>query len=82
MVVHDRAEAWALADRLMILLDGRLAATGSPRDLLEQLASPAREVIEYAGAHRTLEFEPNPDLFVDDLLRWLERRTAAHKPPG
>ena len=28
VVVHDRAEAWALADRVLILLDGRLAASG------------------------------------------------------
>ena len=26
LVVHDRAEAWALADRLIVLLDGRIAA--------------------------------------------------------
>ncbi len=34
VVVHDRAEAWALADRLLILIDGRLVAEGSPRELL------------------------------------------------
>jgi ABC-type sugar transport system ATPase subunit len=35
VVVHDRAEAWALADRLIVLLDGRVAAQGSPRVVLE-----------------------------------------------
>ena len=30
VVVHDRAEAWALADRLIVLLDGRVAAQGTP----------------------------------------------------
>ena len=40
VVVHDRAEAWALADRLLILIDGRLVADGSPRDLLERPPSP------------------------------------------
>jgi ABC-type multidrug transport system ATPase subunit len=35
VVVHDRAEAWALADRLLILIDGELVATGTPRGLLE-----------------------------------------------
>ncbi len=35
VVVHDRAEAWALADRLLILIDGALVAAGAPRDLLE-----------------------------------------------
>ncbi|HXD66631.1 MAG TPA: ABC transporter ATP-binding protein [Solirubrobacteraceae bacterium] len=40
VVVHDRAEAWALADRLLILIDGRLVADGSPRDLLEHPPTP------------------------------------------
>jgi ABC-type sulfate/molybdate transport systems ATPase subunit len=40
VVVHDRAEAWALADRLLILIGGRLVADGSPRELLERPPSP------------------------------------------
>jgi ABC-type sulfate/molybdate transport systems ATPase subunit len=35
VVVHDRGEAWALADRLLVLIDGALVADGSPRALLE-----------------------------------------------
>ena len=41
VVVHDRAEAWALADRLLVLIDGRLVADGPPRELLERPPSPA-----------------------------------------
>jgi ABC-type sulfate/molybdate transport systems ATPase subunit len=41
LVVHDRAEAWALADRLVILMDGRIAADGQPRDVLEAPPTPA-----------------------------------------
>jgi ABC-type sulfate/molybdate transport systems ATPase subunit len=41
VVVHDRAEAWALADRLLILIEGRLVADGTPRELLERPPSPA-----------------------------------------
>jgi ABC-type sulfate/molybdate transport systems ATPase subunit len=47
VVVHDRAEAWALADRLLILLDGRLAASGSPRALLEH--PPSESVARFLG---------------------------------
>jgi ABC-type sugar transport system ATPase subunit len=47
IVVHDRAEAWALADRLIVLLDGRVAADGSPRDVLDHPASP--DVAEFLG---------------------------------
>jgi ABC-type sulfate/molybdate transport systems ATPase subunit len=42
VVVHDRAEAWALADRLLILIDGRIVADGSPRTLL---ADPPTELV-------------------------------------
>jgi ABC-type sulfate/molybdate transport systems ATPase subunit len=42
VVVHDRAEAWALADRLLILIDGELVAEGPPHELLEH---PPTEVV-------------------------------------
>jgi ABC-type sulfate/molybdate transport systems ATPase subunit len=41
VVVHDRAEAWALADRVIVLLDGRVAASGSPEQVLDRPPSPA-----------------------------------------
>jgi ABC-type sulfate/molybdate transport systems ATPase subunit len=47
VVVHDRAEAWALADRLLVLIDGELVATGPPRDVLA--APPTREVARFLG---------------------------------
>jgi ABC-type sulfate/molybdate transport systems ATPase subunit len=47
VVVHDRAEAWALADRLVILIDGRIAALGAPRDVLDHPPSP--EVARFLG---------------------------------
>ena len=53
VVVHDRAEAWALADRLLILIDGRLAAHGTPRDLLER--PPNLEVARFLGFDGRLE---------------------------
>jgi ABC-type nitrate/sulfonate/bicarbonate transport system ATPase subunit len=53
VVVHDRAEAWALADRLLILLDGRIVAAGAPRTLLEQPPDPA--VARFLGFDGALE---------------------------
>jgi ABC-type nitrate/sulfonate/bicarbonate transport system ATPase subunit len=47
LVVHDRAEAWALADRLVILLDGRIAAQGRPGDVLDRPAT--EEVARFLG---------------------------------
>ncbi len=53
IVVHDRAEAWALADRLLILIDGQLAASGPPRELLQQPPSPAvARFLGYDGSLR------------------------------
>jgi ABC-type multidrug transport system ATPase subunit len=53
VVVHDRAEAWALAGRLLIVLEGRLVADGSPRELLER--PPTVEVARFLGFDGTLE---------------------------
>lgn len=47
VVVHDRGEAWALADRLLVLLDGRLVAAGPPRELLEH--PPGVAVARFLG---------------------------------
>jgi ABC-type nitrate/sulfonate/bicarbonate transport system ATPase subunit len=47
LVVHDRAEAWALADRLVVMLDGRIAAAGTPREVLER--PPTAEVARFLG---------------------------------
>ncbi len=47
VVVHDRAEAWALADRLLILIDGRIVADGPPATLLS--APPSAVVARFLG---------------------------------
>jgi ABC-type sugar transport system ATPase subunit len=47
VIVHDRAEAWALADRVGVLLDGRLQAIGPPQEVLEHPQS--RAVAEFVG---------------------------------
>ena len=47
VVVHDRAEAWALADRLLVLLDGGVAAAGTPRAVLE--SPPTEPVAAFLG---------------------------------
>jgi ABC-type sulfate/molybdate transport systems ATPase subunit len=47
VVVHDRAEAWALADRLLILIDGRIVADGAPATLLS--TPPSALVARFLG---------------------------------
>jgi ABC-type proline/glycine betaine transport system ATPase subunit len=53
IVIHDRSEAWALADRVVILLDGRIAASGPTRDVLDHPATP--EVAAFLGFSGRLE---------------------------
>ena len=53
IVVHDRSEAWAFADRLLILIDGRLVADGTPRRLLVDPPTPqVARFLGYDGAMR------------------------------
>jgi ABC-type sulfate/molybdate transport systems ATPase subunit len=40
VVVHDRTEAWALADRLLVMIDGKLVADGTPSELLTHPPNP------------------------------------------
>jgi ABC-type sugar transport system ATPase subunit len=53
VVVHDRAEAWALADRLLVLIAGELVAAGSPRELLEN--PPSIAVARFLGFDGSFE---------------------------
>jgi len=53
VVVHDRAEAWALADRVLVMTRGRIDAQGSPRHVFEH--PPTEEVAEFVGFTGTLD---------------------------
>jgi alpha-beta hydrolase superfamily lysophospholipase len=58
---------------LLLAEHDRIINNARTRRYLERFATTDREVIEYAGAHHTLEFEPEPDRFIDDLINWLSR---------
>ena len=47
VVLHDRSEAWALADRLVVLMGGEVVAAGAPGELLA--APPSAEVARFLG---------------------------------
>jgi alpha-beta hydrolase superfamily lysophospholipase len=54
----------------------RIINNGKVRSFVERFVTPDKEIHEYAGAHHTLEFEPEPDRFIGDVLAWLEKHTA------
>jgi ABC-type sulfate/molybdate transport systems ATPase subunit len=47
VVVHDRAEAWALADRVLVMLDGRIASDGDPATVFG--SPPSAAVAAFVG---------------------------------
>jgi ABC-type nitrate/sulfonate/bicarbonate transport system ATPase subunit len=47
LVVHDRAEAWALADRVLVMMSGTVKADDAPDRLLA--APPSPEVARFLG---------------------------------
>ena len=72
LVVHDRAEAWALADRVMLMLDGRIAADGPPATVFAHPPTPA--VAHFVGFAGRLE-EP-------DAIRLLRPQDVALEDGG
>jgi alpha-beta hydrolase superfamily lysophospholipase len=63
---------------VLLLLAGqdRILDNDRTRTFVQRLPTTDRTVIEYPQAHHTLEFEPEPDRFIDDLLGWLDKRLA------
>ena len=61
----------------LLLLGGRdrIIYNEPTRSYVERFAGP-KEVIEYPDAHHTLEFEPDPGVFLNDLLTWLQGRAG------
>lgn len=59
---------------LLLMLAGRDAIIDNvaTRALLNRMANAQRTLIEYPAARHTLEFEPDPEPFIADLLAWLE----------
>jgi alpha-beta hydrolase superfamily lysophospholipase len=55
----------------------RIIDNSRTRRFVESFASTDKTVIEYAGAHHTLEFEPEPERFIGAVRQWLEQHLDA-----
>jgi ABC-type sulfate/molybdate transport systems ATPase subunit len=62
VVVHDRAEAWALADRLVVLIGGAVLADGAPGELLA--TPPSAAVARFLGYDGELLSENGVELLL------------------
>lgn len=60
---------------VLLLLAGkdRIIDNGRTRQYVDRFATKDKEVIEYPDAHHTLEFELDPDRFINDVQKWIER---------
>jgi alpha-beta hydrolase superfamily lysophospholipase len=61
----------------MLAEHDRIIDNARTRRYFERLPATDKTVIEYPGAHHTLEFEPEPDIFINDLIGWLDKHTVA-----
>ncbi len=66
---------------LMLATEDRIVDNLKTRRYFKRLASRDRTIIEYPGAHHTLEFEPDPGLHAGDLVSWLCRTHSSVEVP-
>jgi alpha-beta hydrolase superfamily lysophospholipase len=59
---------------LMLAGRDRIVDNARTRAYVNAFASAEKEILEYPEAHHTLEFEPDADRFLTDLIRWLDKR--------
>ncbi len=64
---------------LLLAENDRIIDNARTHRFVEKFDFPDKKIIEYAGAHHTLEFEPNPEAFLADLRSWLDDRARAIK---
>jgi tungstate transport system ATP-binding protein len=76
LVTHDRGEAQMLADRVAVLLDGRIAQWAPVRTVFDRPASTA--VARFLGVENLLEVTPSGP----DGVRLVDQRIPAAPPPG
>jgi alpha-beta hydrolase superfamily lysophospholipase len=54
----------------------RIIDNARTRAFIDRFPSRDKQIIEYPGAHHTLEFAPDPEPFIRDIVAWLDRHTS------
>jgi alpha-beta hydrolase superfamily lysophospholipase len=65
---------------LLLAERDRIIRNDRTRAFVERFATPDKEIIEFPGAHHTLEFEPDPLPFIRTIQAWLAKHTDAVPP--
>lgn len=75
MSKYLRGQLPELSKPILLMQSGRdqIIDNAATNRLFTQLKRAEITRMEYPEARHTLEFEPKPDMFIDDLLAWLER---------
>ena len=66
---------------LLLAEHDRIIRNDRTRPFVDRFATPDKQVIEYAGAHHTLEFEPDPNGFIGDMRAWLDKHAEVGASP-
>lgn len=74
-VVEDAPSKITMPTLLMLAGEDRIIDNDKVRDFFDRFAAKDKTVIEYPGAHHTLEFEPDPEPYYSDLIAWISRVT-------
>lgn len=76
------ATAASIRCPVLMMLAGRdrIIDNEATRRFFDRIASSSKRLIEYPAAQHTLEFEPNRDEFIADLIRWLDDTVACLAP--
>jgi alpha-beta hydrolase superfamily lysophospholipase len=63
----------------LLLLAGkdRIIRNDLTHRFFHRISTDDKNVITYPDAHHTLEFEPEPDRFIAEMIRWLDRHCRA-----
>lgn len=62
LVTHDQADALSMADRVAVMIGGRIAQCAAPTEIFHRPAT--REVAAFIGAHRMNILPPGPEAAV------------------
>lgn len=70
----------AIPHPLLLMLAGKddIIDNAATRQYVDSFASADRTIHEYSEARHTLEFEPDRQHFVDDLIGWIRRLSESH----